>query len=109
MTRTSVDPATGNLLVGDEPRFPIGLSDPPPLGSSAPSGSDALAEIAGAGVSYVRNYTVWTAAGVAEQLIAVEQELDAAATHGLQLWLALAGIDGDLSQRALLDLCFACY
>ena len=103
MTRTSVDPATGNLLVGGKPVFPIGLSDPPPLGSTAPSGSDAWAEIARAGVRFVRNYTVWTAAGVAEQLISVAQELDAAPAHGLQLWLALAGVDGDLSQKALLD------
>jgi hypothetical protein len=103
MTRTSVDPATGNLLVGGTPLFPIGLSDPPPLGSTAPNGSDAWAEIAQAGVRFVRNYTVWTANGVAEQLISVGQELDAAPTHGLQLWLALAGVDGDLSQKALLD------
>jgi len=31
------------------------------------------------------------------------QELDAAVEHGLRLWLALAGVDNDLSQRALLD------
>src|SRR2546428_8680233 len=33
----------------------------------------------------------------------VVQELDAAAQHGLQLWLALAGVDNDLSHRSLLD------
>jgi hypothetical protein len=33
----------------------------------------------------------------------VAQELDAAPQYGLQLWLALAGIDDDLSQQALLD------
>ncbi len=103
MTRTSVDPATGNLLVGGKPLFPIGLSNPPPLGSTAPDGADAWAEIAQAGVRFVRNYTVWTAGGVAEQLISVGQELDAAPAYGLQLWLALAGVDGDLSQKALLD------
>jgi hypothetical protein len=35
---------------------------------------------------------VWTGAGVAEQLISVAQQLDAAPQHGLQLWLALAGV-----------------
>jgi hypothetical protein len=103
MTATSIDAATGNLLVADRPVFPIGLSDPPPLGTTGPSGRDAWAEIASAGITFVRNFTVWTAAGVAEQLIAVGQELNAAPAHGLQLWLALAGVDRDLSHRALLD------
>jgi len=63
----------------------------------------AWAEIAAAGVTFVRNYTVWRAAGIEEQLLAIGQELDAATQHGLQLWLALAGVDNDLSHRALLD------
>lgn len=103
MTKTTVDPATGDLRVGGRRVFPIGLSDPPPVDSTAPSGRPAWAEIASAGVTFGRNYTVWTSAGAAEQLIAVEQELAAAAEHGLQLWLALAGVDNDLSRRALLD------
>lgn len=104
MTSTSVDAATGNLLVGGKRVFPIGLSDPPPVDGLAPeSGLNAWAEIASAGVTFARNYTVWTAAGVAEQILSVAQELDAASKHGLQLWLALAGVDNDLSQRALLN------
>ena len=42
-------------------------------------------------------------AGLDEQLIAVGEQLDAAPAHGLQLWLALAGVDNDLSQQPLLD------
>jgi hypothetical protein len=104
VTNSSVDVATGDLLVAGKRVFPIGLSDPPPLGSTAlSSGLDAWAEIASAGVNFVRNYTVWTAAGVDEQMIAVAQELDAAPNHGLQVWLALAGVDSDLSQESLLD------
>jgi hypothetical protein len=104
VTATSIDPATGNLLVGGKRIFPLGLSDPPPLESTAPqSGLDAWAEIASAGVSFVRNYTVWRAAGIDEQIIAVAQELDAAPKHRLQLWLALAGIDANLEQQSLLD------
>jgi hypothetical protein len=99
-----VDAATGDLLVGGKRVFPIGLSDPPPPNSTAPnSGLPAWDEIARAGVGFVRNYTVWTAAGVGEQLLAVGQELDAAQGHGLQVWLALAGVDRDLSHQALLD------
>jgi hypothetical protein len=103
MTKTLVDAATGNLLVAGKPVFPIGLSDPPPLGSTAPSGLDAWAEIASAGVTFLRNYTVWTAAGVEEQMLPVAQELAAAPQHGLQVWLGLAGADNDLTHAALLE------
>ena len=100
MTKTSVDASTGNLIVSGKRIFPIGLSDPPPVNGVAPDSREpAWAEIASAGVSFVRNYTVWTNAGAAEQLLSVAQQLDAASKHGLQLWLALAGIDHDLSRR----------
>jgi hypothetical protein len=104
VTRTAVDPATGALLVAGRRVFPIGLSDPPPVDSTAPgTGRPAWEEIAQGGVTFVRNYTTWTAAGAAEQLLAVLHELGAAVEHGLQLWLALAGVDNDLSKQSLLD------
>ena len=104
MTSSSIDLSTGNMLIGGKPVFPIGLSDPPPLDSTAlNSGLNAWAEIAGAGVSFVRNYTEWTATGVDEQILSVAQELDAAPNHGLQLWIGLAGADNDLTQESLLD------
>ncbi len=104
MTRTTIDPATGDLLVGGRRVFPLGLSDPPPLGSTAPnSGLPAWTEIARAGVTFVRNYTVWTSSAVEEQLLGVRRQLDAAAGEGLALWLALAGVDADLSRQRLLD------
>jgi len=84
--------------------FPIGLSDPPPLGTTAPdSGLDAWDEIARAGVNLVRNYTVWSAATVEQQMAPVAAELDRAAQHGLRVWLALAGADANLDRRPLLD------
>lgn len=103
MTRTTVDAATGDLLVGGKRIFPIGLSDPPPVDSTAPSGLAAWEEISRGGVTFGRNYTVWTAAGAAEQILEVEQQLNAAAQRGMQLWVALAGVDNDLSRQALLD------
>jgi hypothetical protein len=104
MTKTSVDASTGNLIVSGKRVFPIGLSDPPPLDGVAPeSGLNAWAEIASAGVTFTRNYTVWTNAAAAEQILSVAQQLDAAAKHGLQLWLALAGVDNDLSHQSLLN------
>jgi hypothetical protein len=103
MAVTHVDRSTGNLLSAGTPVFPIGLSDPPPVTGTAPGGGAAWAEIAAAGVNFVRNYTVWRAAAAAEQLLVVEQELDAAHEHGLQVWLALAGVDDDLTHAPLLD------
>jgi hypothetical protein len=35
--------------------------------------------------------------------VSVTEELDAAAQHKLQLWVALAGVDNDLGHRSLLD------
>jgi hypothetical protein len=83
--------------------FPIGLSDPPPVDGTAPGGRPAWAEIAAAGVTFVRHYRVWTAANAAEQMDDVVRQLETAKQHGLQLWLALAGVDRDLSHRSLLD------
>jgi hypothetical protein len=103
VTKTTVDAATGTLLVNGKRVFPIGVSDGPPFDGTAPSGQPAWAEIADAGVTFVRNYTVWTAAAAAEQLLTVKQHLDAATQHGLQLWLALAGIDNNLAHKPLLD------
>jgi hypothetical protein len=57
--KNSVDLSAGNMLVNGKRVLPIGLSDPPPVGTTAPdSGLPAWAEIAGAGVSFARNYNV---------------------------------------------------
>src|SRR5690242_4591278 len=103
MATTRIDPATGNLLAGGKAIFPLGLSDPPPVDGTAPSGAPAWAEIAGAGVNFVRHYEIWTRGGAAEQLLEVEHELDVARDHRLQVWLALAGVDNNLGRRQLLD------
>ena len=103
MTVTKLDTATGTLLVAGERVFPLGLSDPPPVDSQAPNGKPAWAEIASAGANFARNYTVWTSAGAGEQLIALGQELEAAQQHGLQMWVALAGLDHNLARQSLLD------
>src|SRR4051812_30658367 len=102
-SRVAVDGATGNLLVAGRRIFPIGLSNPPPVDGVTPTGSPAWAEIAGAGVSFVRSYPIWRAPSLDEQLISVGHELDAALAHGLRLWLGLAGVATDLSRQSLLD------
>ena len=103
MTVTKLDSRSGCLLVGGKRVFPLGLSDPPPVNGTAPNGKPAWTEIASAGVNFARNYTVWTAAAAAEQLLAVGRQLEAAEQHGLQMWVALAGLDNDLSRKSLLD------
>jgi hypothetical protein len=93
----------GNLVSGGKALFPLGLSDPPPVGGKTPSGGDAWAEIASAGINFARHYDPWTRAAAAEQLANVRRKLDAARAHGMQLWLALAGVDNNLGNKALLD------
>ena len=103
MTKTSVDAATGALLVNGKRVFPIGLSDPPPLSGSTPNGGAAWAEIARAGVTFVRNYTVWTASGASRADDLARARARLGHEHGLQVWAALAGVDNDLSRQRLLN------
>jgi hypothetical protein len=102
MTATKIDPQTGCLLVVGRRVFPLGLSDAPPVDSTAPNGKPAWAEIASAGANFARHYAPWTTGGAAEQLLTLGQQLDAAEEHGLQMWVALAGADNNLSRQPLL-------
>ena len=107
MSNVSIDSATGNLVIAGKPVFPIGLSDPPPLGSTAPGGLDAWAEIVGAGVSFGRSYPSWPAfsntSALDEEILSQGAILDAAARHGLQVWLGLGAVANDLTQEPLLE------
>ena len=103
MTVTKLDSKSGCLLVEGRRVFPLGLSDPPPVNGTAPNGKPAWTEIASAGANFARNYTVWTAADAGEQLLTVGQQLEAAQQHGMQMWVALAGLDNNLSRKSLLN------
>jgi hypothetical protein len=94
--------ANGNLVSGGKAIFPLGLSDPPPVGGKTPSGGDAWAEIASAGINFARHYDPWTRAAAAEQMANVRRKLDTARAHGMHLWLALAGVDNNLGNKAFL-------
>ena len=100
--KTRIDGATGNLVSGGKPVFPLGLSDPPPVDGKTPSGRDAWAEVADAGINFARHYDPWAASSAAEQMVNVRHKLDVAHRHGMQLWLALAGVDNTLANKALL-------
>jgi hypothetical protein len=96
-----VDHATGVLLVDGRELFPLILSDGPPLGATAPSGGDALAELAAGGASFIRTgRSIWSSESIDQQIAAEREVLDAAAAHGLHCWLQLGNVP-DLSGRGL--------
>jgi hypothetical protein len=110
---TSIDPKTGNLVIGGTHVFPLGLSDPPPVGSKTPSGNDGLHEVAAAGVTHLRYYKPWaTAAATATAQVKAQvgkvvdgQITDAlgyvngASTYGLQVWMSLEGLAAGITEN----------
>src|SRR5256885_3061834 len=73
--------------------FPIGLSNGPPPGGKAPNGRNGLAEVAAAGVTFIRTGRAdWSPGQINAQIASERALLDAAHAHGLQGWLWL----GDL-------------
>ena len=87
MAVVGIDAATGSLLVGGRKAFPIVLSNGPPPASVAPSGRNGLAEVAAAGVSFLRTgIGNWSPEFVAGQITNERKLLNAAATHGLLCW-----------------------
>jgi hypothetical protein len=95
----TLDP-TGILRIGGRRHFPICVSNPPPAGGEAPSGKNALAELAGAGVSFMRTGRERWDAALLDGLLAAERaRLDAAAEHGLLCWLWLGEL-GNLPATA---------
>ena len=88
----TIDP-TGVLVIDGKKVFPLGLSNPPPLGKQAPNGKEGLQEVASAGANFIRTGRgKWTRAGIANE---ISDELDlqnAAADHGLHCWLYLGEV-----------------
>ena len=100
MSRVTVDKATGALRVAGAKAFPLGLSNPPPLGGKAPNGVDGLKEVADGGATFIRTGRGdWGPNRLEEQLAAERAVLDAAAAHGLHCWLYLGELP-DLPPRA---------
>jgi hypothetical protein len=85
-----IDHATGVLAVDGEKLFPIGFSNPPPLGAKAPSAKPALQELKDAGGNFIRiGFEKWTPDVVDEQLAKVGERLDEAEKHEVHCWLWL--------------------
>ena len=88
----SVDP-TGVLVVDGAKLFPLGVSNPPPLGGKTPEGKDAFGELETSGVSLMRiGRGDWSLAQIDAQLAETTQQLDAAHAHGLFCWLWLGDV-----------------
>ena len=93
MSRVTIDKPTGVIKLDGVRTFPLGLSNPPPLGGTTPAGADAWKEVAAGGVNLLRTGRGdWSAADIDAQLASERSRLDAAAAHGLHCWLYL----GDL-------------
>jgi hypothetical protein len=89
MSVVAVDAATGALVVDGRRTFPILLSNGPPPGKKAPNGRNGMAEVAAAGVTFVRTGAAqWDADEIAKQ----RALLDTLGAADLKAWLWL----GDL-------------
>jgi hypothetical protein len=87
----TIDASTGALVVDGQKLFPLGLSDPPPLGAEAPGGHDAWAEIASAGANFIRSGRGdWNLDEIEQQLAQERARMDAAAARHLLCWPRLA-------------------
>ena len=92
------------MLLAGKKVFPITLGNGPPLTGKDPvSGGNGWQEVAAAGVRMLRVYPKWDAANVAQQIQAVKEEMVAAASYGLHLWVGLYNVANDLSKRSLLE------
>ena len=82
---------SGTVRLDGRKIFPIVLSKGPELGSTTPGGADALAEVASAGVNFLRTGpggATWTSKDIAEA-IAWNRE---AAARGLYTWVNLSSL-----------------
>jgi hypothetical protein len=96
-----IDPATGSLVVNGRKFFPLGLSDPPPLGNAAPGGNDAWAEIASAGANFIRSgRSDWSLAQIDQQIAQERLRMDHAGARHLFCWPRLTEAAANLPTTA---------
>jgi hypothetical protein len=100
MASVTIDRATGCLVIQGQKVFPLGLSEAPALGSQTPDGKDGWAEVASAGVNFVRSgFREWNLQQIEAQIAEERGRMDAAATRGLYCWPRL-GNSGNLPAPA---------
>jgi hypothetical protein len=89
MSHVTLD-GTGVLRVEGRKLFPLGLSNPPPLGKKAPSGKQGLDEVREGGISLMRTgIETWSRNDFDAQMAQQRALLDGAAASGLLCWLWL--------------------
>jgi hypothetical protein len=97
MAAVSIDAQTGALVVNGHKAFPLGLSEAPPLGGTAPGSNDAWAEIASAGANLIRSGRPdWSLSQIDQQLAQERARMDQAGAHQLLCWPRLGETAGNL-------------
>jgi len=86
MSIVAIDP-TGSVVIDGQKVFPIGLSEAPAPDGQTPDGRNAWAEVASAGVNFVRSgLREWNLPQIDAQIAAERARMDAAASHGMFCW-----------------------
>ena len=98
MATVAID-STGVLLIDGATSFPIGFSEPPPIGATTPNGVAALDELRKAGGTMIRTGPAdfatpaaaadWSLPQIDAQIAKVKARMDEAHAHGLHCWLYL--------------------
>src|SRR2546423_6248028 len=98
MATVAID-STGVLLIDGATSFPIGFSEPPPIGATTPNGVAALDELRKAGGTMIRTGPAdfatpaaaadWSLPQIDSQIAKVKARMDEAHAHGLHCWLYL--------------------
>src|ERR687887_1702645 len=97
----TIDGPTGSLVVNGQKIFPLGLSEAPPFGTTAPGGNDAWAEVASAGANFMRTgRNDWSLQQVDNQIAAERDRMDHAGAHNLLCWPRLTEAAGNLPTTA---------
>src|SRR5207247_9432357 len=87
VTLWPVDAATGCLIVNGQKIFPIGLAEAPQPDGQTPDGRNAWAEVASAGVNFVRSgLREWNLQQIDAQIAAERARMDAAAAQSMFCW-----------------------
>src|SRR5436309_5781652 len=86
MSVVAID-STGSIVVDGQKVFPVGLSEAPQPDGQTPGGRNAWAEVANAGVNFVRSgLREWNLQQIDAQIAAERARMDAAAAHGMFCW-----------------------
>jgi hypothetical protein len=89
MSIVAID-STGSVVIDGQKVFPIGLSEAPAPDGQTPDGRNAWAEIADAGVNFIRSgFREWSLQQIDAQIAAESARIEAAASHGMFCWTRL--------------------